>query len=155
MQGHNTTSRRVAAVCTAIALGLVIGPTAPAAIGGAGEATGTLPGDTSVPFWPLEIGAPFGTAETFVDMRADGSYFDPSIGRRVAGGAESKATRPDDRAGVRGPMASQTVAVRAERNSFDWGDALLGGVGGVAAGFSLTGLLFLVAARRSKIARIA
>jgi hypothetical protein len=42
-----------------------------------------LPGDTAVPFWPHETGALLGTSETYVDVHADGSYFDPSIGRRV------------------------------------------------------------------------
>lgn len=42
-----------------------------------------LPGDTAVPFWPHETGALAGTSETFVDMRADGSYLDLSLGRRV------------------------------------------------------------------------
>lgn len=42
-----------------------------------------LPGDNAVPFWPHETGALLGTSETYIDVRADGSYFDPSIGRRV------------------------------------------------------------------------
>lgn len=37
MQGHNT-SRRVAAICAAIALGLIIGPAAPLAATGEGDA---------------------------------------------------------------------------------------------------------------------
>jgi hypothetical protein len=47
---------------------------------------GTLPEDTAVPFWPHETGALVGTSETFVDVRADGSYVDPSVGRRVPAG---------------------------------------------------------------------
>jgi hypothetical protein len=35
-----------------------------------------------------------------VEMRSDGSYYDPSVGRRVAGGSESVSVLPDDRAGV-------------------------------------------------------
>jgi hypothetical protein len=42
-----------------------------------------LPGDAAVPFWPHETGALMGTSETYVDVHADGSYYDPSIGRRV------------------------------------------------------------------------
>jgi hypothetical protein len=45
--------------------------------------SGVLPGDGSVPFWPHETGALVGTSETFIDLSADGSYYDPSIGRRV------------------------------------------------------------------------
>lgn len=180
MQGHNITWRRFAAIGAAIALGLVISPAAPVGATGRGDAaTGTLPGDTAVPFWPHETGALVGTSETFLNVETDGSYYDPSLGRRVAGAVESNATRPDDRAGVRGrgayelsrassaatrpddragvrgPTAFQTVAVRADPTGFDWGDAFLGGLGGMATALMLTGLLFLVVGRRSKIARIA
>jgi hypothetical protein len=52
-----------------------------------------LPGDAPVPFWPYETGALMGTSETYVDVHADGSYFDPSIGRRVvAAGSRSQAS---------------------------------------------------------------
>jgi hypothetical protein len=44
----------------------------------------TLPGDSPVPSWPYETGALVGTSETYVDVRADGSYFDLGIGRRVS-----------------------------------------------------------------------
>src|SRR5215218_3310371 len=95
MQGHSTVLRQVSAIGAAIALGLVI---ALAAAGGAtgtgGAAMGTLPRDTEVPFWPHETGALAGTSETFVDMRPDGSYYDPSLGRRVRGAA--RGTRPGD-----------------------------------------------------------
>jgi hypothetical protein len=47
--------------------------------------TAALPGDASAAFWPHETGVSLGTSETFTDVRADGSYFDPSLGRRVAG----------------------------------------------------------------------
>jgi len=77
-----------------------------------------------------------------------------SLATRVSGLA-STATRPDDRAGVRGPTAFETVAARAEPTSFDWGDALLGGLGGMVTALLLTGLLFLVVSRRSRVARIA
>jgi hypothetical protein len=47
--------------------------------------TDALPGDTGgQPFWPHETGVLVGTSETFADVRADGSYFDPSLGRRVS-----------------------------------------------------------------------
>jgi hypothetical protein len=63
-----------------------------AAIGLAAGAPGAsgedLPGDRSVPFWPHETGARMGTSETYVDVRDDSSYYDPSIGRRVAVVAE-------------------------------------------------------------------
>jgi hypothetical protein len=43
-----------------------------------------LPGDTSAAFWPHETGTAVGTSETYADVREDGSYFDPSLGRRVS-----------------------------------------------------------------------
>ena len=43
------------------------------------------PGDTGgAPFWPHETGVLVGTSETFTEVRADGSYVDPSLGRRVS-----------------------------------------------------------------------
>ena len=66
----------VAAASTALAI--LVSPSA-----GVGNDDG-LHGDSSVPFWPHETGALVGTSETFIDVRADGSYFDPSVGRRVA-----------------------------------------------------------------------
>ena len=47
-------------------------------------AQASLPGDSAVRFWPHETGALMGSSETFVDVGKDGSYYDPSIGRRVA-----------------------------------------------------------------------
>jgi len=45
----------------------------------------TVPGDTpGQPFWPHETGVLVGTSETFVDLRTDGSYYDPSVGLRVS-----------------------------------------------------------------------
>jgi hypothetical protein len=73
MKKRSNRTRIVTLVASMGALGLV--GTAPA-----GE---ELPGDRSVPFWPHETGALMGTSETFVDVRADGSYYDPSIGQRV------------------------------------------------------------------------
>jgi pimeloyl-ACP methyl ester carboxylesterase len=55
---------------------------------------GTLPGDTPVPFWPHETGALVGTSETFVDVHANGSYFDPSVGRRVPAGVGALQSAP-------------------------------------------------------------
>lgn len=63
----------IAATVTALAL----------AAGAPGAASEEMPGDRSVPFWPHETGALMGTSETFVDVRADGSYYDPSVGRRI------------------------------------------------------------------------
>jgi hypothetical protein len=68
---------RVITVLACAALG-VVGPAA------AEPADESLPGDdNSVPFWPHETGALMGTSETFVDMKDDGSYYDPGVGRRV------------------------------------------------------------------------
>ena len=79
MMKHRKRMRAVAVVATAT-LGIVVGP---AAADGLEPANGQLPGDSSIPFWPHETGVLYGTAETFVDMQADGSYYDASIGHRV------------------------------------------------------------------------
>ena len=49
------------------------------------DASNLVPGDTSGrSFWPHETGVSVGTSETFADVQVDGSYYDPSLGRRVA-----------------------------------------------------------------------
>jgi hypothetical protein len=79
MQSHTKRTRVVSAVAGLAMLAVVAGPAAADEVAPAGE----LPGDSSIPFWPHETGALVGTSETYVDLRDDGSYFDPSIGRRV------------------------------------------------------------------------
>lgn len=73
-----TNKLRLATVGALAALGLAFGAAPVDA-----SAAGTLPGDTPVPFWPYETGTPVGTSETYTEMGDDGSYYDPSIGRRV------------------------------------------------------------------------
>jgi hypothetical protein len=79
----------IAAAVASMALAIVVSPTAAAGSDVASHhasvstESDVLPGDGSVPFWPHETGALVGTSETFIDLRADGSYYDPSIGRRV------------------------------------------------------------------------
>ena len=80
MQKRSTMRRIVTVVASVAALGVVAGT---AGADGTAPASADMPGDRSVPFWPHETGALVGTSETFVDVRADGSYYDPSIGRRV------------------------------------------------------------------------
>jgi hypothetical protein len=75
MQSRPTKMRIVAVVASVAALGVVTGA--------AGAPSEELPGDRSIPFWPHETGALVGTSETFLDVHADGSYYDPSIGHRV------------------------------------------------------------------------
>ena len=58
-------------------------------------AGGTLPGDTPTAFWPYETGVAMGTSETYVDVRADGSYYDPSVQRRVGRAASAARVRPN------------------------------------------------------------
>jgi hypothetical protein len=98
MQGHmNRTG--LAAVAAIAALALVLGVAAAVGAADPGKvaplsATETLPGDTGTPFWPHETGALVGTSETYADVREDGSYYDPSLGRRVsAAGAVAPIAR--------------------------------------------------------------
>ena len=69
---------KIVAVAASTALAIAVSPAA-----GVGNDDG-LQGDSSVPFWPHETGALVGTSETYIDVRSDGSYYDPSVGRRVA-----------------------------------------------------------------------
>lgn len=80
-----STKRIALLVATLSAMGILASPGVVAHAFANDEASEVriLPGDSSVPFWPHETGALMGTSETFVDMRADGSYYDPSVGRRV------------------------------------------------------------------------
>jgi hypothetical protein len=72
-------------------------------------------------------------------------------------GAQSPATltsgavsHPDNRAENRGPGSVDSVVVVAGSSGFDWGDALIGSLGGVGAALLLTGCFFLLAGQRSK-----
>jgi hypothetical protein len=119
-----------------------------------------------------------GTSETFVDMRADGSYYDPSLGRRVGGAVDSRPIGADDRPFYRGTSEALTPtslspddrafsrsrgdveprAVRVEAvvrsHGFDWEDGVIGGGFGVA--FSLLGMgAILIAHRRRSTLRTA
>ncbi len=62
--------------------------------------------------------------------------------------------RPDDRAGIRGPEPLTPNVVQVTSTGFDWGDAFIGGLGGVGTALALMGILLLVTSRRSR-ARIA
>jgi hypothetical protein len=82
---------------------------------------------------------------------------DDRAGIRGPGGYESAqltAVRPDDRAGMRGPAALPSDGLQPVSTGFDWGDAMIGGLGGIGTALMLTGLLFLVMTRRSR-ARLA
>jgi len=93
-----------------------------------------------------------GTSETFTNVRADGSYYDPSLGRQVAGAGDT-AVRPDDRAGIRGIDPGSTVIV-SEPTEFDWSDAGIGALGMFAALGILVGAMLLAgySQRRHKVA---
>jgi hypothetical protein len=80
------TKSRSRAIAAVAALALVA---AALAVTGDGSALSpTKPSKLDVPAgsWAHETGALGGTSETFVDMREDGSYYDPSLGRRVSRG---------------------------------------------------------------------
>ena len=88
MQKRSNRTPIVVAVAS-MALAIVVSPAAAVGIDVASHnaplstESEVLPGDGSVPFWPHETGALVGTSETFINLGADGSYYDPSIGRRV------------------------------------------------------------------------
>ena len=94
-------------------------------------------------------------------------------GSAFTGTGTETAVRPDDRAGVRGPGAHGSVTIASagghpdnradsrgpgslgtvvfvQESGFDWGDAMIGSLGGVGAALLLTGCFFLRASQRSK-----
>jgi hypothetical protein len=85
---------------------------------------------------------------------------DDRAGMRGPGGLTTDTTsnvssHPDNRDGVRGPGAfSTTLVAQPTSDGFDWGDALIGGLGGVGFALLLTGCAFLLTSQRSK-ARLA
>ena len=61
------------------------------------------------------------------------------------------ASHPDNRAEARGPGSVGTVVVlQASSSGFDWGDAMIGSLGGVGAALLLTGCFFLLTGQRNK-----
>jgi len=75
------TSKRHQAVVVAIAaLGLV----GAGGVAVTGDASAVRSDETRVDDARGETVALPGTSETYVDMREDGSYYDPSLGRRVS-----------------------------------------------------------------------
>jgi hypothetical protein len=83
MKIGNTKSRS-AAIAALVALGLVASALAVTGDGSALSPTEPVRSDVPAGSWPYQTGALAGTSETFVDMDGDGSYFDPSLGRRVS-----------------------------------------------------------------------
>jgi hypothetical protein len=59
-------------------------------------------------------------------------------------------SHPDNRAESRGPGSIDGVVVVSSSSGFDWGDAMIGSLGGVGAALLLTGCFFLVASQRNK-----
>jgi len=81
----DTSNRRRAASVAIAALALVA--TVGVAVTGdasALNAAAARSDDTPVRSWPYETGGLAGTSETYVDMWEDGSYYDPSLGRRIS-----------------------------------------------------------------------
>ena len=60
------------------------------------------------------------------------------------------SSHPDNRAESRGPGSIDGVVVVSSSGGFDWGDAMIGSLGGVGAALLLTGCFFLLASQRSK-----
>ncbi len=76
---------------------------------------------------------------------------DDRAGRRGVDEAVVPVTRPDDRAGVRGHSSVPVhVTTTASSDDFDWLDALIGGVGGIATAFLAMGGAFLLLSQRNR-----
>ena len=75
--------------------------------------------------------------------RGPGAYSTAALTTRAV-------SHPDNRAERRGPGTVDSVVVVADSGGFDWGDALIGSLGGVGAALLLTGCFFLLAGRRNR-----
>jgi hypothetical protein len=110
-----------------------------------------LPGDASVPFWPHETGVLVGTSETYAGMRADGSYIDPSLGRRVANngtGTQVDFRSADTRAAAIGRYPDSGPVLVSVPGGFDWGDATFGAGAAAAALLLASGIAIAVRQRK-------
>jgi hypothetical protein len=67
----------------------------------------------------------------------------------VAAATLSPTLRPDDRAGVRGAGPSGVIAVQTVSAGFHWGDAAIGGAFGLGLALLATGAAFVSLRRRS------
>jgi hypothetical protein len=61
------------------------------------------------------------------------------------------ATHPDNRADRRGPGSVTAVLVEPGSSGFDWGDGLIGGLGGAGLALLVTGSAFLLVSQRNKV----
>lgn len=76
---------------------------------------------------------------------------DDRAGLRGADDAAVRVTRPDDRAGVRGHSSVPTHFIAAaSSDGFDWIDAFIGGVGGIATALLAMGGAFLLLGQRNR-----
>jgi hypothetical protein len=81
----DTTKRRRAAAVAIAALAIVgTGGGAVTSNASSLKAAETPAEDTAVPVTATDAFGLAGTSETFTDMREDGSYYDPSLARRVS-----------------------------------------------------------------------
>jgi hypothetical protein len=58
-------------------------------------------------------------------------------------------SHPDNRGDARGPGSIDSVVVVSSSSGFDWGDAMIGSLGGVGAALLLMGCFFLLASQRN------
>jgi hypothetical protein len=75
---------------------------------------------------------------------------DDRAGLRGTDDGAVSVSRPDDRAGVRGYSSVPVhVTTAATSDGFDWIDALIGGVGGIATALLVMGVAFLLLSQRN------
>jgi hypothetical protein len=80
-------------------------------------------------------------------MRGTGAF--------TTGTTTNVSSHPDNRGDARGPGAlTATLVAQPAGDGFDWGDALIGGLGGVGFALLLTGCAFLLTSQRTR-ARLA
>src|SRR5262245_45582854 len=76
---------------------------------------------------------------------------DDRAGLRGPDAAALPVSRPDDRAGVRGPSSAPVhITAVATSDGFDWTDAAIGGIGGIAAALLVKGGALLLLNQRNR-----
>jgi hypothetical protein len=76
---------------------------------------------------------------------------DDRAGARGPGAIDGmpSSLHPDNRGEARGPGALTTVVAQPSSSGFDWNDALIGGLAGVATALLFTGCCFMLVGRRN------
>jgi hypothetical protein len=92
-----------------------------------------------------------GTGVTASAVAAASTRPDDRAGMRGPGAIDSAplSQHPDNRAEARGPGAITTITAPSAASGFDWNDAFIGGLAGIGTALLATGCCLLLVSRRS------